>query len=295
MRLFPVMFLWCAWQATGFSLETRLTALTALKLLPPGAASRVAKIEGRDGDPAPERWHILVHDPTAPRGLREYVVADGAVVADREISQFAETLSAADIIGSSAIKIDSDKAARELQQVASKNSVPLDGINYALQKDAGGNKPVWSVTALDEQGDAIGSVVLSASAGEIVSHEGFSRDAKRDAKSAHTARTSSAGKKSAPKEEAGASHEASSASDDASSDENTRPVAKKTKPARENSRDEAATARTAARRAESSSSPEPVAEGPDREGRRAAPVNEEDEPRRRRPSVGRVLRRLLPF
>jgi hypothetical protein len=134
-------------------LETRLTALTALKLLPAGAAARVARIEGRDGDPAPERWHILVHEPAAPHGLREYVVADGAVVADREISQFAETLSAADVIGASAVQIDSDKAARELQQLASKNSVPVHAINYALQKGAAGKAPVWNVSAVDEKGE----------------------------------------------------------------------------------------------------------------------------------------------
>src|SRR5688500_10105830 len=136
----------------ALALETRLTAGTALKLLPPGAAARVARIEARDGDPAPERWHILVHDAAAPRGLREYVVADGSVVADRELSQFAETLSANDIIGAAAIKIDSDKVARDVQQLAAANRAPVHSLNYVLHKGPDAQTPVWSVSGVDDQG-----------------------------------------------------------------------------------------------------------------------------------------------
>jgi hypothetical protein len=290
---FSVIFLFLALQQPAFCLETRLTALTALKLLPAGAAARVARIEGRDGDPAPERWHILVHDPRAPRGLREYVVADGAVVADREISQFAEVLSAADIIGSSAIKIDSDRAAHELQEAASKSSVRLRGINYALQKDPGEQTPVWRITGVDDEGEPLGRVVLSAAAGDLVSREGFPADAKRDSKSARTARTdTSSGKKSGQKEEqADASRE--NASDVGSSAEDSKPVAKKARSAPESAREEVAESRRPSRRSESA--PDPVAEGPGREVRRAEPADERDERRPRRSSVGRVLRRLLPF
>jgi len=290
MRFLLLILPFFALQPAGFSLETRLTALTALKLLPAGAAARVAKIEGRDGDPAPERWHILVHEPAAPHGLREYVVADGAVVADREISQFAETLSAADVIGASAVQIDSDKAARELQRLASKNSVPVHAINYALQKDAAGKAPVWNVSAVDEKGEPLGTVVLSAAAGEIVSHEGFSLGAKRDSSSARTAHASSGGKKSAQKDDANAPRE--SASEEESVDDESKPVAKKTPSTRENSRQEVAASRRPSGRRDAPL--EPVAEGPAPEVRRAAPANENEEvPRRSK--VGRVLRHLLPF
>src|SRR5438046_3902324 len=73
------------------------TALDALKLLPKGMGKNLARIEAREGTPVPERWHILVHDAQSENGLREFVVADGKLVADRTLSQFAEKLTDDDI------------------------------------------------------------------------------------------------------------------------------------------------------------------------------------------------------
>src|SRR5688572_12742981 len=68
--------------------EPDRTALGALALLPKEVAARVARIEGPDGRPFPERWYVLVHDAAAPRGLREFVFTDGKALANRTLSQF---------------------------------------------------------------------------------------------------------------------------------------------------------------------------------------------------------------
>src|SRR6476620_4896310 len=78
------------------------TAFDALKLLPKGVGKNLARIEAREGTPGPERWHILVHDAQSENGLREFVVADGKLVADRTLSQFAEKLTDDDVIGAEA-------------------------------------------------------------------------------------------------------------------------------------------------------------------------------------------------
>ena len=72
------------------------TALAAVKLIPKDAAKRRARIEAREGAPTPERWYLLVHEPTEKRGVREFVVAGGKFVTSRTLSQFAETLKPAD-------------------------------------------------------------------------------------------------------------------------------------------------------------------------------------------------------
>src|SRR5277367_5157233 len=87
------------------------TALNAIKQLPKGEAKKIARIEAREGTPVPERWHILVNDPKDENGLHEYVVAGGEVVASRNISQFAESLKPADVVGGSSVRVDSDKLA----------------------------------------------------------------------------------------------------------------------------------------------------------------------------------------
>ena len=51
------------------------TALSALRTLPPEDEQRLARIDGCDGTPTPERWHFLVYDPQTENGYREYVVA----------------------------------------------------------------------------------------------------------------------------------------------------------------------------------------------------------------------------
>jgi len=152
------------------------SVLNAIKRLPRGEAKKIARIEARDGTPAPERWHILVHDPKDENGLHEYVVAGGEVVASRNLSQFAESLKPTDVIGASGLKVDSDKVADLAQQYAQANNVAITSINYALSKEGADAAPLWNVTCLDEAGKEIGHLVVSAGKGNVVSHEGFTAE-----------------------------------------------------------------------------------------------------------------------
>lgn len=149
------------------------SALTAIKLLPRGQSKLLARIEARDGKPAPDRWHILVHDKETDTGVHEFVVAGGEVVASREISQFAEKLTPEDVISADAVKVDSDRAAKLLQQYAHANNVTIATVNYELKKDGAEAAPLWRVTGLDESGAEVGSLVLTAGKGTVIAHEGF--------------------------------------------------------------------------------------------------------------------------
>ena len=117
---------------------TALTALTALKLIPRAQAKNLARIEARDGTPAPERWHILVHDAAAEHGLREFVVAGSEVVASRTVSQFAEKLAPEDVLAADSLKLDSDKVAKLAQQYALANNAVVATIGYELKQDGPG-------------------------------------------------------------------------------------------------------------------------------------------------------------
>ncbi len=151
------------------------TALGAIKLLPKGAAARIALLEAREAKPAPDRWHILIHDPKEENGVHEYVVAGGEVVASRSLSQFAESLSAEDVFGD-AIKIDSDRVAKLAQQYAEANNLVLFEMNFELKKGGAGAAPLWNVTCFDPEGKEIGHLVLTATKGTVLSHEGFAME-----------------------------------------------------------------------------------------------------------------------
>jgi hypothetical protein len=152
------------------------TALGAIKQLPRGEYKKIVRIEGRDGSPAPERWHIIVHDPKDENGVHEYVIASGELVASRAISQFVESVKADDVVRESLVKIDSDKLGALATEYATVNNVPVASFNYALKKEGVDAVPLWSVTCLDDQGRQVGQLVVSAGKGNVISHEGFTAE-----------------------------------------------------------------------------------------------------------------------
>jgi hypothetical protein len=152
---------------------TSATALEAIKLLPADAAKSVAGIEAPEGTPNPSRWYIQVHDPKEANGLREYVVVGRQLIASRSLSQFAQGLTADDVIGAEAIKLDSDRVSSLVQQYAKANDKPVALMNYQLSRDEEDAIPVWKVTCVNDAGRTVGSLVLTVDKGKVVSHEGF--------------------------------------------------------------------------------------------------------------------------
>lgn len=152
------------------------SVLNAIKQLPRGEAKKIALIEAREGTPYPERWYILVNDPKDENGVHEYVVANGEVVASRNVSQFAESLKPTDVFGNSTLKIDVDKLANLVSQYAEANNVTIAKLNYALKKEGADATPLWNVTCLDENGKEVAHIVVSAGKGNVISHDGFTAE-----------------------------------------------------------------------------------------------------------------------
>jgi len=157
------------------AVEPDTSAFGALNLLGKDAAAKVARIEARDGNPYPDRWYILVHDPAQPHGLREFVFAAGKLVGGRTLSQFADSISADDVIGASAIKVNSDKAAGIAVQFAMHNNVRLGTIQYELLKNTAPAVPVWRLTCHGVEGETLGTIVLHATKGSLLSFQGFAK------------------------------------------------------------------------------------------------------------------------
>jgi len=151
------------------------TALEAVKLLPPGKAAKIAWIEGREGNPEPDRWYLIVEDEFDENGLHEYVVAGSEIVASRSISQFVSSLKPEDIVGAGSIKVDSSSAGRIAAEYAAANGMKFSKLNFRLKREGEQpvEEPVWKVTCLDESGSVVGEVALNATNGTVLSHDGF--------------------------------------------------------------------------------------------------------------------------
>lgn len=173
----PILFLISlSITAAGAAGQNATGALSALRLIPRSDAQRLAGIEAREGNLTPERWHFLVHDPGAENGVREYVIAGGEIVAMRDLSQFAETLTAEDVVGGDSVKIDSDRVGRLAQQYARANGASVATVNYQLKRAPGGGGANWTVTCMDAAGRRLGEVVCDAGKAAVLSHGGFPRE-----------------------------------------------------------------------------------------------------------------------
>ncbi len=159
--------------ATDAMAQNANTALSALRLIPRPDVKRLARIEARDGAPAPERWHFLIHDPATENGLREYVVAGGDIVAMRALSQFAETVAPGDVIDSGALEVDTDKMAAVAGRYAEANGAQKFVMAYELAKNPATALPVWRITCADEARNRLGEIVFDPATGSVVSHDGF--------------------------------------------------------------------------------------------------------------------------
>lgn len=171
MRFFLILSVVLTWTISCGS-AAGSSALEAVKLLPKEHRARVARIEARDGAPEPERWHILVNDRAAENGLKEFVVADGVIAAERGISQFAESVTPEQILGD-AVRFDSDRAAQIVQQYALVNGLTVASIAYQLRKDGAASVPLWRLTCYDPIGRDLGSLTITATKGAVISHQGF--------------------------------------------------------------------------------------------------------------------------
>jgi hypothetical protein len=150
------------------------SALAALKLIPKDAAKRLARIEAREGTPVPERWYLIAYDPVVPRGVREFVVSGGRLVANRTLSQFADELKPADVVGAESVRVDSGEVARLVERFTAANGARMGSVNYDLTKQAAAAE--WRATVLDPNGDQIGMLVIAANSGAVLSHEGFEKE-----------------------------------------------------------------------------------------------------------------------
>jgi hypothetical protein len=165
-----VLFLGSAVVVTAVEVQT---ALNALKAVPPGNGERLARIDGCDGTPTPERWHFLIYDPQTENGYREYVVADGQVVAEREVSQFGSEFQSTDIIGNT-FRIDSDRVARLALRYAAANNLSVASMNYEMRRGSLAG-PVWEITCFDRDSRPVGWLLVNADDESVLARTGFSK------------------------------------------------------------------------------------------------------------------------
>jgi hypothetical protein len=157
--------------AGSLSAESADTAYSALRVVgqQQGEAvlNRVVEVRGRFGAPEPAQWKVVVDDPAARGGLREFDVQRGRVVAER-------TPASRDLgrpINLNQLNLDSDGAFTVANQEAQKIPVPFDRVDYVLRSGTRGGAPVWQLELFDRRNGRVGSLDVSADTGSVLGRE----------------------------------------------------------------------------------------------------------------------------
>ncbi len=126
---------------------------------------RIVAITGRSGHPQPLNWTVLVDDPAARGGVREYDIVANAVSAERTPVR----RPAGAPINLSNLNVDSDGAFGVAEAEARRNHVGFDVLDYTLSTDPATGAPVWTVTLLDNDQRNVGVVRIGADNGNLLS------------------------------------------------------------------------------------------------------------------------------
>jgi len=153
----------------------QISALAASQALSKIQQRSMARLSARAGKPSPEAWTIVVYDAKAPKGVRELTVSSGTIIASKTKSDLALKLEKKDVIGPEGLRIDSDQVAELTAGYASANQLVPASFDYDLRKEGEDAAPLWTVTALDEAGNRLGTMVVAANSGAVISHEGFAQ------------------------------------------------------------------------------------------------------------------------
>ena len=134
--------------------------------------NHVVSVAGTNGDPQPETWKILIEDPKARGGVREFEVGNGRILSERTPLRASVESSLGQVIDTSKLNLDSSGAYTLAQQTANKSHVQFKTADYTLQSDERGN-PIWKITLLRPSGELAGTISIGANHGTVTRTEGL--------------------------------------------------------------------------------------------------------------------------
>lgn len=134
--------------------------------------NRVISVTGVDGDPQPRTWKILVEDRNSNGGVREIVVEDNRIAAQRVPNRSVVGSTQGATINTARLNLDSTGAYSVASHTAETSHVNYALTSYTLRTDEKGN-PIWIVTLADRSSRPLGAIHIRASDGRVLRVEGM--------------------------------------------------------------------------------------------------------------------------
>ncbi|MGC1480739.1 MAG: hypothetical protein WA771_09565 [Chthoniobacterales bacterium] len=163
--LIPILVVAVAWSASA---ETAYEALQVIKGDRGDAIlDQLVEARGEGGDPQPQTWTIVMIDPSARTGIREFVVSRGRIQSERTPVRGYDGLNRLPPINFTRLNLDSDGAFSLAEKEATREKVGFNSIDYTLRTQVSSGSPIWVVRLFDYMGAPVGTVEVSAETGKV--------------------------------------------------------------------------------------------------------------------------------
>ena len=176
MKKFAVLLALLATGSPAFA--GRDTAYQALRTLGKekgqGMLNRVVEVEGHAGTPEPAIWKIVIDDPSARSGVREFEISSGRIVSERTPARANFDSNTSKAIDFSKLNLDSAGAFAVVEREAQKSKIGFDSVDYLLRRDNQGTTPVWVLRLMDVQHRSVCTISLASDTGAVLRRSGLS-------------------------------------------------------------------------------------------------------------------------
>ena len=135
--------------------------------------NHVIEVQGHAGTPQPPAWKIVLDDPAARGGVREFEIEKGNISSERTPVRSYSGSAEGAIMNFQKLNLDSDGAFAVANKEANKAQVGFDSVDYVLRTDDETRNPVWVLRLLDAGKHNVGTIRIAANDGRVLMREGF--------------------------------------------------------------------------------------------------------------------------
>lgn len=169
VKRLATIFLFVLTGAASASTGTAYQALEVIKAAKGDAVlDQLIEARGESGAPQPHSWTIVMIDSSARGGVREFVIADGAIRSERTPVRGYSGQAGLPPINFSRLNLDSDGAFAVAEKEAVDGKVGFNTVDYTLRTELATGSPQWVVRLFDYMGAPVGNLEVSAENGRLV-------------------------------------------------------------------------------------------------------------------------------
>ena len=162
------------WQSVCLAGDTAYQALRVLgREHPEVGLGRVIEVSGLKGAPQPAVWKIVLDDPSARGGVREFEVQNDRVTSEKTPVHAYSGSAESVVMDFKKLNLDSSGAFILANKEATAAHVGFDHVEYLLRCGDENPAPVWILKLVDDKNQKVGTLQIQADSGVVLRREGL--------------------------------------------------------------------------------------------------------------------------